>query len=201
MESCSDLAFPLVSVTSQAVLMPPSVSLARSNAGRKFTARRTKSVGAGTGVSPNTDTKRKQQNSWSSLNLARCWEACVGNHQDGTTALEQLSHPLKNPLKHECKTKTTWHGVMEMAQAKSIYKGTPYIGLYVAQILVVCVIQKLAQSLSLFSLFYYRVKKSGFLSSPLVPKHNFLLLHSATEFLIFPLWKMSGASAGCWFLL
>lgn len=42
---------------------------------------------------------------------------------------------------------------MEMAQAKSIYKGTPYIGLYVAQILVVCVIQKLAQSLSLFSLF------------------------------------------------
>lgn len=39
---------------------------------------------------------------------------------------------------------------MEMASAKNFYKGTPYVALYVAQILVVCVIQKLAQSLSLF---------------------------------------------------
>lgn len=91
---------------------------------------------------------------------------------------------------------------MEMALDKNFYKGTPYVALYVAQIPVVRVIQKLAQSLSLFSLFfYYRVEKSGFLSSPLVPKHNFLLLPSATEFLIFPLWKMSGVSAGCGFLL
>lgn len=95
---------------------------------------------------------------------------------------------------------------MEMAPTKDIYKGPPCVALYIAQVLVVRVIQKLAQSLSLFSLFfflyiYYRVEKSGFLSSPLVPKHNFLLLHSATEFLIFPLWKMSGVSAGCGFLL
>jgi len=51
---------------------------------------------------------------------------------------------------------------MELVWAKSIYKGTPYISLSVAQILVVCVIQKLAQSLSLFSLFIIESKNLAF---------------------------------------
>lgn len=44
---------------------------------------------------------------------------------------------------------------MEMAPTKDFYKGDPYVTLYIAQVLVVRVIQKLAQSLSLFSLFFF----------------------------------------------
>lgn len=60
MESYGDLSFPLEPIVSQALLVPPSVSLARSNAGRNFAARMRR-AGAETGVHPNTDTNVEQQ--------------------------------------------------------------------------------------------------------------------------------------------
>lgn len=48
---------------------------------------------------------------------------------------------------------------MEMAPAKNFYEGTPCVALYIAQMLVVCAIQKLAQSLSLFSFFFITESK------------------------------------------
>lgn len=71
MESRGDLSFHLEPIVKQALLVPPSVSLARSNGGRNFDAR-SRRAGTGTGAHLNTDTTIKQHKSLPSLNVVCC---------------------------------------------------------------------------------------------------------------------------------